>query len=770
MSSSKALHALLLEASERLQDTIDGDVRDRGIIMNDFNIATRVLTEYLRIYSMLEECYDQTIHTQRRIDIRDMLVRTVTRLLELYWNVTRPRALVEGQRPFDWPEMAASIMMQTQAISLEIPIPRIVKDDTGPAFGLREDLFTKLARQFEEARVAAEITKPPPMPVEEATLIVQRAERARHARHETLIKRGIQQQQANLAHPKRQREEGDREKCANTIKEFWKKFGTRHKERQLREAEETLIGMKPVPFATSFAEKVEKTLKRRKEEERKRKQELDAGKEVAKTWLQDNKEVDLQRKLAELNAQFYNEAKLRTGKAPVIKPRTNVLLTLMDAADPTPDEEFEQVVRTQAEKKGKKKAEPAKKEAPKSMGGAGRNQKEEVPIPPHVSELKESLEKFNGLWNREDQGAPSDEFDVQLVRKEIWTSMLPDIATTCEMNLKQELKNLKILEMRRVRKARPPRQRKRRARRVRDPLGGKSDEEILAQLVQIGIACNTPTVTFKDFVGDHDLTNPSKPSYGSIRSQMMFEAVLPFACDREHQADLPKGVLIYGMRGTGKTLLALAAINALGATFLNFSPAVLLSQETPSPRILVLMLIKAAKILAPSVILVDDIHRMFGRGRKIADASRKFKAQLRRQIRRVKPRDRILLLATASAPLPKPCTTLFNRAIEVPKPDLPTRVSIWNFWLKKKSLLIPTVSVNALAFASEGYTGGSIARCCTKGARVRSSRTEPNDPITDEEILSFLADAPEDESKPPVDLGFGSLPWIRPAPVPAKKN
>jgi hypothetical protein len=121
--------------------------------------------------------------------------------------------------------MAASIMVQTQAIGLEIPTPRIVKDDTGPAFGLREDLFTKLARLFEEARITAEITNPPPMPLEEAALIVQRAERARHARHETLIKRGIQQQEAKLPHPKRQREEGDREKCANTIKEFWKKFG-----------------------------------------------------------------------------------------------------------------------------------------------------------------------------------------------------------------------------------------------------------------------------------------------------------------------------------------------------------------------------------------------------------------------------------------------------------------------------------------------------------------------------------------------------------------
>jgi hypothetical protein len=50
------------------------------------------------------------------------------------------------------------------------------------------------------------------------------------------------------------------------------------------------------------------------------------------------------------------------------------------------------------------------------------------------------------------------------------------------------------------------------------------------------------------------------------------------------------------------------------------------------------------------------------------------------------------------------------------------------------------------------------------------SRTEPNDPITDEEILDFLGDAPEDESKPHVDLKFRELAWITPVPVLAKKN
>jgi hypothetical protein len=754
-----------MEASERLQETLDTDIRERAVIGSDFNATTRILAEYLRIYTMLEECYDQTIQTQRRITIRDLLIRTITRLLELYWQVTRPTILQVGQGEVSWPTLAAAIMTQAQSISLEIPTPRIVKDDTGPAYALREDLLTKFVKQFEEARAAADLSKPPAVPIDAAALLVQRVERARHARHETLIKRGIQQQQASLSRPKRQREESDREQCANTIKEFWKKFGQRHKETVRRQRERELIGMVQIEHTTEVDDKAIHNLKRRKEEERRRKQELQAGMETAKTWLQDNRQVDLVRKLEELNAEFYNETKLRTGKAPVIKPKTNVMMTLLDRADPVPDEELQEVVIAAAAKKTKKKPEPPKKEAPKSGGGG--KKKDDVPIPAHVTELQATLQAFNGLWNREDQPEASDDFDVQLVRKEIWTSMLPEIAVNCELNLKQELKNLKILEMRRVRKAKMPRQRKKRARRVRDPLGGKSDEEVIAQLVGIGIACKNPDITFRDFVGDYDFSNPDENSYGSVRSQIVLDAILPFACDREHQADLPKGVLISGNKGVGKSTLARATINALGAAFLNFSPNVLVGKETPSARILVLMLMKAARILAPSVILVDDIDRMFGRGKK-SDASKKFKAQLRRNIRKVKARDRILFMATTSqTPLPKPCATLFSRSIDIPKPDYPTRVNLWNYWLRKRQLLGPSVSINALSFGSDTYTALSISRCCQKAHRVKVSRTEPADPVTDEEIIDFLGDAVEDECKPQVVFPFKGF---KPKPIPAKKG
>ena len=75
--------------------------------------------------------------------------------------------------------------------------------------------------------------------------------------------------------------------------------------------------------------------------------------------------------------------------------------------------------------------------------------------------------------------------------------------------------------------------------------------------------------------------------------------------------------------------------------------------------------------------------------------------------------------------------------------------------------------MNALSFASDGYTAASIARAVNKAYRVKMSRTEPTDPMTDDEILDFLAEAPEEESKPQVPFNYNGF---APKPTIAKKG
>jgi hypothetical protein len=61
----------------------------------------------------------------------------------------------------------------------------------------------------------------------------------------------------------------------------------------------------------------------------------------------------------------------------------------------------------------------------------------------------------------------------------------------------------------------------------------------------------------------------------------------------------------------------------------------------------------------------------------------------------------------------------------------------------------------------------SIARAVNKAQRIRSSRIEPNAPLTDREILLLLAEAPDDEAKPAPPFNYNNF---APTPVLAKKN
>lgn len=74
----------------------------------------------------------------------------------------------------------------------------------------------------------------------------------------------------------------------------------------------------------------------------------------------------------------------------------------------------------------------------------------------------------------------------------------------------------------------------------------------------------------------------------------------------------PQTVLLYGPSGTGKTLLANAVAHEAGATLFDLSPA---STQGKYPgkevAVMVHMVFKAARALAPSVVLVEDAEKVF---------------------------------------------------------------------------------------------------------------------------------------------------------------
>lgn len=69
----------------------------------------------------------------------------------------------------------------------------------------------------------------------------------------------------------------------------------------------------------------------------------------------------------------------------------------------------------------------------------------------------------------------------------------------------------------------------------------------------------------------------------------------------------PKGVILYGVPGTGKTLLAKAVANQTSATFLRMVGSELISKYLGDGPKLVRELFKSAEEHAPTIIFIDEI-------------------------------------------------------------------------------------------------------------------------------------------------------------------
>ena len=741
--SSKVLYDTILQANERLQAVL---ASDQHANLEDQQTALSLISEYLEIYKMLEECYDQTTQTQRRVNIRAMLQATVTRLLEIINAVPNP---TDG--PYSkWELISQQIMAQAQTNDLQIPIPRIVEDSQYAILKGREEEIKKSMQSKAAAEAAEKMNQDPPMPREEAIMIVQRAERARRARHETIVKLSLQTTQYKM---NRQNKLSDREKSANMIKRFWWKYGVRSKETQMREQEKELIGMKSTVNLRELAAKVNYCMQARKNKQRTQENDLLNQEKIARNWLQDNKATDEARKYDVIAAAYYNRTKLKPKGRMDLK---DVIVTLEKEIENGEEEDpgFDEVVRDKVHniieeinrKKAKKDESNGKKEQKPAPTGGGKKDKVEIPVPETVKVLMEAVDGFDKLWTPEAGADGTDDFNVDLIRKEMWEQMVPELIQQTKEKLTRELKNLKVLDARRCKKARPPRVRQKKQRKVKDPFGGQARNIILDQFVKNGIIKCTPTTTFDDFIGGYNITHPGDfadpnptDSYAAIKNDVILNAVLPFAADRT-QPFIKKSLLITGPKGCGKTTLALSIVHALHALFIDLSPNTLVGKELPPPKTLITQIIAFAKGYPYSVILIDDAELMFG-GKKVANAAKKYKAQFGRNLKKLKARDGIFLIGTNCDPISATGMKLFDVVIKVPPPNFQTRVAIWNHWFAKK--LIATgnqISVNALAFASEGCTAATIARAVEKAARVKASR--PTTPLTDAEILGFLAEAP----------------------------
>lgn len=142
--------------------------------------------------------------------------------------------------------------------------------------------------------------------------------------------------------------------------------------------------------------------------------------------------------------------------------------------------------------------------------------------------------------------------------------------------------------------------------------------------------------------------------------------------------DPPRGLLLFGPPGTGKTMIARAIANRAACTFLNISSSSLMSKWMGDGEKLVRCLFAVATVKQPSVIFIDEIDSLLSmRGEGEMDSVRRVKTEFLVQLDGVATDrgDRVLLIGATNRPdeLDEAARRRMEKRLYIPLPDAAAR-------------------------------------------------------------------------------------------------
>ncbi|KAF7365645.1 AAA domain-containing protein [Mycena venus] len=222
------------------------------------------------------------------------------------------------------------------------------------------------------------------------------------------------------------------------------------------------------------------------------------------------------------------------------------------------------------------------------------------------------------------------------------------------------------------------------------------------------------TVKFSDIGGLDAIVS-------SLRESIIYPLVYPNLFSSSSLLGSPKGVLLYGPPGCGKTMLAKALAKESGATFINIAASVLTNKWFGESNKLVAALFKLARKTQPSIIFIDEIDS-FLRERSSGDheVTGMMKAEFMTQWDGLlSSTDRILVLGATNRPNDIDAAILrrMPKRYAVSLPNLEQRLNILNLILHETPLA-PDFPMTILAELSSGQSGSDLREMCRNAAMV----------------------------------------------------
>ena len=254
------------------------------------------------------------------------------------------------------------------------------------------------------------------------------------------------------------------------------------------------------------------------------------------------------------------------------------------------------------------------------------------------------------------------------------------------------------------------------------------------------------TVTFKDVAGCEEAKEELEDVIKFLKNPKKFQKL---------GGKLPKGVLLYGAPGTGKTLLAKAVAGEAGVAFFSASASEFVEMFVGVGAARVRDLFDQAKKNSPAIIFIDELDAV-GRRRFAGiggghDEREQALNQLLIELDGFESKQGIILMASTNRPdvldpaLIRPGR--FDRHISVPAPDLKGREEILKVHAKKVKLG-PDVDLKTVAKGTPGFVGADLANVVNEAAilAARADKEAVSKSDMDEAVERVIA-GPQKKSR-----------------------